>query len=503
MVITELERVTYRDAELLSRRLARRLVLAGCGKGTRIGTQFPYGVEWLVWWLAVERIGALHMPFSTAYKPAELRTALRYGDVHLFIAPSTLFGEDHVAFVTEGVPELIGAEDPALRLAALPYLREVWFEGPLTAPRWASAVSYRDPGTSEIGDALLDALEAEVAPADLALTIFTSGTTSAPKAVNHAHGALVRKGAHLAALLEWNHDDRVFCGMPFFWVGGVAMTVVPAIYAGATMVCVDRTDPLRSLDLMEREHATRMTGWPGVRGPINAHPTRPGRDIPALDEPVTGFGVQGSLGMTESLASYTFPDWSLEVPDGHAGCVGRTIDTGEVRIVDPDTLEPRREGDEGAILIRGYYLMQGMYKREREDVFTPDGFYNTGDKGYLLGSLLFLTGRLTEMIKTSGNNVAPPEVEAVFRGFPEVKDVHVLGVPDPDAVRWWPRSSYVSRASRSTATSSGNTPRGAFELQGAPVAPRGRRSGVAVVGHREARPTLDQGHARSRRRSHR
>ena len=73
--------------------------------------------------------------------------------------------------------------------------------------------------------------------------------------------------------------------MPFFWVGGITMTVVPAVYVGATLLCLDRTEPLRSLDLMERERATVMTGWPGARADRARHPTRPGRDIPALDVP--------------------------------------------------------------------------------------------------------------------------------------------------------------------------------------------------------------------------
>ena len=432
MVVTEDERMTFIDAERASRQLAKRLLAAGCGKGTRIATQFPYGVEWLLWWLAVDRIGALHMPFSTAYKPAELRKALRHGDVHLFVSPSSMFGESRVAFVEEAVPELAEAHDADLRVVGLPYLRTIWFDGTTTAPRWASAMPYQDSTDSDISDELFEELEAEVASGDLAITIFTSGTTSEPKAVNHSHGALVRKGAHLAVLMGWDEHDRVFCGMPFFWVGGIAMTVVPALYAGSTLLCLDRTQPLRSLDLMERECATQMTGWPGVRGPIEAHPTRAARDIPALEIPPTGFGVQGSLGMTESLASYSFPDWSLEVPEGRTGCMGPVIESGEVRIADPETLEPLADGEEGAILIRGYYVMQGIYKKEREEVFTPDGFYNTGDKGYMLGPLLFLSGRLTEMVKTSGNNVAPPEVEAVFREFTEVKDIHVLGVPDAD-----------------------------------------------------------------------
>jgi acyl-CoA synthetase (AMP-forming)/AMP-acid ligase II len=285
------------------------------------------------------------------------------------------------------------------------------------------------PVESGVSDELLAGIEQQVSPADLAITIFTSGTTSIPKAVNHSHGALVRKGVHLAQLLGWHDQDKVFCGMPFFWVGGVAMTVVPALAVGASLLCVDKTEPLRSLDLMTRERATRMTGWPGVRGPIMNHPTRAGRNIPAL-EPVPGVNLMGSIGMTESLASYTWPDPEGEVPTGSVGCMGAAIDGWEIRIADPDTGEWLPDGSEGAILIRGYGLMQSMYKLEREDVFSADGFYDTGDKGHIVNGLLFFNGRHTEMIKTSGNNVAPPEVEAALKALPGVKDAHVLGVPD-------------------------------------------------------------------------
>jgi acyl-CoA synthetase (AMP-forming)/AMP-acid ligase II len=434
VVVSDVGRLTYAEADAESRALAAELVAAGVGKGTRVGTQFPYGIEWVVSWLAITRIGALHMPFSTALKPAELRKVLRHGDVHLFLSPRQLFDGDHAVFVADALGSPPPGNDPTLRLPQLPFLRAVWFDGGSDVS-WARGMSIRDASSTDspgVGAELLDAIEAEVTPADLAVTIFTSGTTSEPKAVAHSHGALVRKGAHLAALLEWDDKDRVFCGMPFFWVGGVAMTVVPAFCVGATLLCVDRTEPLRSLDLMENEGATRMTGWPGVRGPILSHPTRQGRDIPALEEPPTGFGRQGSIGMTETLASYTYPDWDREVPDDAPGSMGVPIDGAEVRIADPETLEWVPDGTTGAILVRGYFLMQGIARHEREEVFTEDGFYNTGDKGSMRDGMLFLEGRLTEMIKTSGNNVAPPEVEAVLKSFPEVADAHVLGVPDAE-----------------------------------------------------------------------
>ena len=82
-------RISFRDAERTSRRLAKELLAAGVGKGTRVGIHLPTGPEWAVAWLAVTRVGAIAMAFSTIYRPAELRTALQVGDVQLlWVAPS-------------------------------------------------------------------------------------------------------------------------------------------------------------------------------------------------------------------------------------------------------------------------------------------------------------------------------------------------------------------------------------------------------------------------------
>ena len=419
-VVTVDESLTFAEIDERSRRLARRLVRWGVGKGTRIGTHFPYGVDWLVTWLAITRIGGLHFPFSTAYKPPELHKSLRFGDIALLLAPAALFGDDHRDFVAQAAPS---TETHSGRgsFAGLPHLREIWF-------------GVEGDESPEL-DELVYAMSREVVAADQVVAIFTSGTTSEPKGVLHAHGALIRKGAHLAELQRLTPTDRIFCGMPFFWVGGIGMTVVPAFHAGATLLCVDRTDPLRALELMRRERATRMTGWPGVIGPIKATATDSDWEtVVALRRPLSLVGARhSSIGMTETLGPYTYStseQQSIPLAEGRRGSMGWIIDGADVRIVDPDTGQPLPDDEEGAIEVRGYFLMAGMVKREREDIYTSDGFYRTGDKGYLLGDHLYLTGRLSEMIKTSGNNVAPPEVEAVLRSLPEISDAHVLGIPD-------------------------------------------------------------------------
>ncbi len=90
-VVTDEGRATFAEVDVAARHLALKLVAAGVGKCTRVGARFSYGREWIVAWLAINRIGAIYLPFSTAYKPAELRQAVRHGDVHLLLVPSTLF----------------------------------------------------------------------------------------------------------------------------------------------------------------------------------------------------------------------------------------------------------------------------------------------------------------------------------------------------------------------------------------------------------------------------
>src|SRR4029453_2972505 len=180
-------RMTYAEAEVASRRVGKQLLAAGVGKGTRIGFMFPYGTDWVVAWLAIARIGAIGMPFSTSYKPAELRKALRFGDVDTLLVPSIMFGQDYLAYIEAAVPGLAEAGPEPLATPALPFPRHVCVSGP-TDRLWAKALplDFRldatagvttaattttadtDPATTangeDISDEFFEAVEAEVMP---------------------------------------------------------------------------------------------------------------------------------------------------------------------------------------------------------------------------------------------------------------------------------------------------------------------------------------------------
>jgi acyl-CoA synthetase (AMP-forming)/AMP-acid ligase II len=425
------ERVTFAEVDRASRAVARSLVAAGIGKGNRVGAQFSYGADWVVTWLAVSRIGAVHVPLSTAYKPAELRKVARHADLALLLSPGTLFGADRRDHLEDAFPSLAGQTAGRLRLGEAPFLRGIWVTGG-DGRAWATPLDLRggEGAPHDVDDELLDLMASEVTPADTALTIYTSGTTAEPKGVVHTHGALTGKAWSMVETKGYRAGDRIFCGMPFFWVGGLVQGVLPGLAIGATLLCLERPEAGPALELMEREQATQLIGWPGVTGPILADPTARTRGIPAMAK---AGGKKAGLGMTETLAGYSSSsglDDADVPPDQRGASMGRVIPGMEVRIVDPETGEEVGDDVSGAILVRGWCLMQGIHKHEREETFTPDGWYDTGDKGYLLDGILFFEGRYKEMIKTSGNNVAPPEVEAVLQSFPEVAEAHVLGVPD-------------------------------------------------------------------------
>jgi acyl-CoA synthetase (AMP-forming)/AMP-acid ligase II len=449
-VVTLEERVTFADLDLAARQLAASFAKAGVGKGTRVGAQFSYGADWLVAFLAATRVGGVFVPLSTAYKPAELRKVVRHSDIAVLVSPQQLFGSPRVPYLEAAFPELASQRAGRLWLEAAPYLRAVWLDRE-SGPGWATTFRVRDglPDASRGADQLrsagqlrsdgadpasgitseiLESMADEVAPSDAAVSIYTSGTTAEPKGVIHSHGALVRKGFAQVATKASSTEDRVFCGMPFFWVGGLVQGVMGALVNGSTLLCLERPEPSAALDLMEREQATHIIGWPGVTGPIMSHPGRASRSIPALAKPPYR---RAGLGMTETLAGYSSSASVTAAPQGERGaCMGIVNEGVEVKVVDPATGRESVEGGSGAILVRGYSLMLGIHKHEREETFTPDGWYDTGDKGYLKDGLLFFEGRYKEMIKTSGNNVAPPEVEGVLQSFPEVAEAHVLGVPD-------------------------------------------------------------------------
>jgi acyl-CoA synthetase (AMP-forming)/AMP-acid ligase II len=431
-VATRDQRLTYGEAADRSAHLAAGLLDAGVGKGTRVGILFPNGVDWVISWLAAARIGALTVPLSTFSPGPELARAVRHTDVQLLLMGPRFAEHDLVARVGTALE----IERAPLRLESTPYLRAIHVAGP-DVPAWAMPT----PTSADLS--LVRAAGDQVTAADLLVIVSTSGATAAPKAVVHTHGSLIRHAALLAQRRRLLATDRIYSPMPLFWVGGLTMSLLFALTSGACALMQERFDAGEALDLIESERATRVSAWPTASRALADHPTFADRDLSSVREGTLIEALPpelrpespeqsplfSSLGMTETGGPHTMFEGNRPLPDRLRGTFGKPVPGVEHLILDQNGLPTT---DEGELAVRGPFVMNGIYKQERGDTFTPAGWYRTADRGWFdEEGYLHFTGRQSAMIKTNGSNVAPGEVEAVLSAHPCVESALVVGLDHP------------------------------------------------------------------------
>jgi acyl-CoA synthetase (AMP-forming)/AMP-acid ligase II len=405
------EVLTFRDVERQSAALARGLLARGVGKGNRIGILLSNGPRFVVWWAAIVRIGAVVVPISTFVRSGELARAIRAADLHGLVFQSAHLRHRFVPDLEAGLPTLAGSS-PDIMLAEAPYLRWAVQDGepdpePAPAPSWAREAAWLS-GTG-VPDNVLTAAEHEVHGDDTAMIVLTSGQSAAPKGVFHTQAAITSKVHYLRSMLGYTADRTLMANMPFFWVGGLVMSLLTGMEIGARVVCQDAT-------------TYRLAAPIGATASVS-----PTAELMA-DCPPPNIA---SLGMTETFGMYS---WGRErVVPAYPLCA--PLDYFEpgytVEVIDADGA-PVPDGSSGEIAIRGPTVTRQLLKVPRSACFTEDGFYRTGDRGLRNGDRIHFLGRLGDMIKTSGANVAPPEVEHELIGLPGVAAAYVVDLPDPD-----------------------------------------------------------------------
>jgi acyl-CoA synthetase (AMP-forming)/AMP-acid ligase II len=421
-VVTDTERLTFAELDMRSRVLAAGFVARGVGKGTRVALLMPNGVDWVVVAIALARVGAVLVPLSTLLRPPELEAQLRVAGVdHLVFEPS-FRGRDYVGDLAT--------------LGPLPRLRTRM-----------TPTDVADLPAGRVTDEIVDGLGRAVRPADDLVIVFTSGSRGAPKGVIHTHGgALGATRAGLAAR-GLGPGDRLYIPMPFFWVGGLGTGLLSALVAGATLITERQPEAAATLRLLERERVTLFRGWPDQAVAIAAHPDFASTDLSHLKPyslpavlPTAARGAAGGrpnlLGMTESFGPYCADRLDQDLPPHKRGSCGRPFADVEVRIVDVDHHRELPSGETGEIQLRGPNLMRGICGRTRDEVFTADGFYPTGDLGYLdPDGYLFFVGRRDDMFKVKGATVYPSEVEAALQSISAVQRAVVVDLGVSPAVR--------------------------------------------------------------------
>lgn len=457
LLVVDDDMLTYAETDQRSAELARALLGAGLGRGSRIALLHPNGSDFVVGWLAAARIGAVTVPLSTFSTPTEVVGLLHGADVTALLTAGGYRNQDFVASLEGAISDVDLSAPGPLSSPAVPSLRRISFSGLATDadltvmdpvvgertvhPDWtvAGLVSLADG----IGADVLAAAEADVSPADPMVIVHTSGSTSAPKGVVHTHGALIRHIDNLNEMRRYEPTEVLFANSPFFWIGGFAYSLLGTLVAGGRLVASNAAAASGVLDLIERERPTMVNGFAAGVAHLPKDPSFPRRDLssicrgnlypimPAAVRPADPELRHAMLGMTEAGSVCLASDDESDQPEHRRGSFGRPVPGFEAEVRDAQGA-PVPAGEVGVLWFRGPFLMQGYDGRERHKTFDPDGWYCTGDLVHVDDDgFVYFKGRDSDMIKTAGANVSPREVEAAIL---EVSGLtaHVVGVDDPE-----------------------------------------------------------------------
>lgn len=440
-VATEAETITYAELDRRSGELARALLAAGAGKGARVALLAPDGIFWVTAFLASLRIGALITCCSTLCTPKELAHMLRHSDVQFLLSARRFLSHDYADKLLAAFPDIADCRPGALRSADAPFLRAVWLEDK-EGLGWAGSHDDLLARAEEVSLALLAAVEAQVAPSDDAVIVYTSGSTSLPKAVIHSQWNVTRHPPELAKLFLIKPDDRMLPMLPAFWLGGMAMAM-QVLSQGACLVYPAKPDLEVIVETILALRVNRLNGWGDGLAKLRDLAPERGIDI----DSIVGLGhfrdekgelippefQSGMLGMSETFAPHSAEPLNFRMPSDKPFCCGRPVNGYERRIVDPESGAVLGPGEVGELQLRGGALITGMYKRRRCEVFTPDGFYPTGDLCRIdADDFLYFVARRNDMIKTRSANVSRLEVEAALNALPDVAMAVVTGLDDAE-----------------------------------------------------------------------
>jgi acyl-coenzyme A synthetase/AMP-(fatty) acid ligase len=456
-VVDESGRLSYHDLDTTSARLAQQLLALGLGKGSRIGILVPNGIDWLTIFVAAGRIGAVVLPLSTLAQAPELAWVVREAGIELLVTAPAFRGHDYLDRLEEALPGLDSADSKSpLFLRAAPRLRNVVVTGDATRP-WSTVLPA--PGVDRD---FLAAVEAGVAAHDPLVIIHTSGSTADPKGVIHSQGGFVGHTGNMARdYVPQSAGDRLCSPRPWFWVAGLAADLFYALHSGSTTVVPSDGSAAIIADLVERERLHYVGGSMPLFRQVSGSSSLAsveliplGIDLAGIAERTGGAeevrfrsealeahmpAVQARnldparfpnlFGMTEAIGSHSALPHCTQVPEGREGTSGPPVPGMERRVLDLATGEDVEPGEDGELLIRGTSLMLGFDRRDPREVFDESGWYATGDVCHRdADGWITFRSRLGDMVKISGANVAPLEVERAMYRQGQVEEAAVVGI---------------------------------------------------------------------------
>ena len=436
--------ISYRELQSQAQQAARALIVLGVKRGDRVGVLLGNEPAWLTMCFAAAYLGAILVPLNTWYKSTEIDWTLSHCGISVLVFAPRFLKQDFAALLTGLIPEIRTGRPGKLQTQRYPELCTLVSCG----GKVPGALEWQD--FLELGRGIstecLATTSAKVAPGDIAYILYTSGSTADPKGVMLNHRSLIENSFGLGDRRGINAEDRIWLGSPLFYGLGSANALPIALTHGASLVLQDSFDAGTAIRLIAKTQATAYYGTGNMTRAILDHPDYAPAKVATMKKGTAGtvssykymtlveLGVSQAssvYGLTESYGNATVSHFDDPV-DVKINTCGTPLPGMEVMIVDPQTLKPLAQGETGLVLLRGH-TTPGYFQNPAETAraILTDGWFNTGDLGRFdeAGRFLF-HARLKEVLKSGGINVSPLEVEQLLAMHPDVKDAHVVGVPD-------------------------------------------------------------------------
>lgn len=443
-------RRTYRDLANAARGWAKAFIAAGVQPGQHVGILLPTRIEFIEVFFGAVMAGGVAVPVNARYQAHELRYLVGNADLVLLVTTGRVAESvDFAERLRAAFPDLEKAGDPnRLALDDAPMLRGiVCLDEPCASyllPREEMLKAGCSVSDAEV-DARIDGVDAE----DIAMILYTSGTTSNPKGAMISHRAQVANSRNLGRRYQVTSDDKVWSPLPIFHIAGILpMTMI--LDVGGAYMTLSHFDAGIALDMLGKEHGTiAYPSFVTIMQDLITHEKFGRTDLSALRVMNSNFAVQpewirlavakamphtiqvGTYGLTEAAGTVSTSelDDSYEVRTGRCG---KPLAEWEIRVVNPETGKDCGPTERGEIVLRGPNMLKGYYNDpEKTAEALRGGWFRTGDIGSVDedGNVMF-HGRIKDMLKVGGENVAAAEIESMLQMHPAVKLAQVVGIPD-------------------------------------------------------------------------
>jgi fatty-acyl-CoA synthase/long-chain acyl-CoA synthetase len=443
-------RCTYAALRQGAMRTARSLVAAGLRPGDHVGLLAMNSIAFVEGLFGVLLAGCVVVPLNARHRAQEIGYIARNADLRAVL--STSDEHEYVSFtglLNAALPGLEAAADPAaLNLPQAPALRLAALLRGGARPGFLARAAFDDLAET-VPESSIEGLRAGIQPSNVAMILYTSGTTANPKGCLLTHESLTR-GAVDRARTRFNSAARnvIWNGGPLFHIAALG-PLLGSVGSAATFLSDTHFEPARAVALMKDEGVTMAWPWfPAVVQALLDQPDFCAAQLPGLaalmlivpeammrklHERFPATELFQACGMTETSGIFALSA-ADETLTERMTTQGKPVRDIAVRIVDPETGADRPDGAVGEILVRGYCVTKGYYKDpvKTAAALDADGWLHTGDM-YIRtsqGNLIF-KGRYKDMLKVGGENVAAIEIEAFLCTHPAVRVCEVVGRPDP------------------------------------------------------------------------